>query len=260
MRPAGISGWYGYFNDYAERVGKIKEAGLDGIMLWWEDEGGATPHGRREMVSLARETGLEIFNAHVAGTHENMIWCDDRGLREKHLFVIRDTICEIAEEDIFNLVIHLCESEDIPAPGLSLLKSIEYLLPFAEANRVTLSLENTWRADYLECVWDAFPGVKELGFCFDSSHAKLRGHFELLRDHFQILTALHLSDNDGREDRHWLPFDGEIDFEEKVFPYLLKTDVPLTMELIAPRKRYPKEAIFLREAKLRADKIRRGEG
>ena len=113
---------------------------------------------------------------------------------------------------------------------------------------MTLSLENTWRADYLEYVWQAFPGVKELGFCFDSSHANLKDQFYLLEDHGNRLSALHLSDNDGSADQHRLPFDGKIDFEKKVLPFLTKNDIPFTMELIADRKQYPDEEEFLRIA------------
>ena len=254
-KKTGIFSWYGYYNDYAERLERIRNAGFDGLMLWWEDDMGEAPYHRREMAAMARRAGLDIFNAHIANIHENFIWCDDRALREKHLFLIRDTILEIAEEGIFNLVIHLCESDDVPPPGKTLLNSVEYLLPFAEDNKVTLSMENTWRSDYLEAVWESFPGVACLGFCFDSSHANLRRQFDLLADHYDKLTALHLSDNDGAKDRHWPPFDGEIDYKTLVTPYLRETDVPYTMELVADRERYPEEEGFLAVAAERITRL-----
>lgn len=253
-KKTGIFHWYGYFTEFERRLELIQKAGFDGLMLWWEDEIGTSPHSRRELVRLTREAGLDIFNVHIAGIDNNFIWSEDRSKREKHLFLIRDTICEIADEGLFNLVIHLCESDDVPAPGTHLLRSIEYLLPFAEDNKVTLSLENTWRSDYLETVWEEFRGAG-LGFCFDSSHANLRKQFDLLKNHWDKLTALHLSDNDGEMDRHWPPFDGVIDFENLVTPYLKRTDVPYTMELIADTKRYPCEESFLKLAKERIDRL-----
>lgn len=253
-KKTGIFSWYGYYTDYRRRIEAVKNAGFDGLMLWWEDEYGEYPCTRKEQVRLARENELEIFNIHIADIDHNFIWHEDRSMREKHLFLIRDTICEIADEGLHNLVIHLCESQDVPEPGAPLLRSIEYLLPFAQDNKVTLSLENTWRADYLEAVWQEFPN-EGLGFCFDTSHANLRHHFDLLRNHYDLLTALHLSDNDGIEDRHWPPFDGVIDYKTLVTSYLKQTDVPYTMELIADRKRYPSETDFLRIAKERIDRL-----
>ena len=120
---------------------------------------------------------------------------------------------------------------------------------------MTLSLENTWRADYLTHVWEAFPGVKELGFCFDTSHANLRDQFYLLEKYGDRLSALHISDNDGSGDQHRPPFDGNIDFSNKVLPFLKGNDTPFTMELIADRKQYPDEEDFLRVAYERITKL-----
>lgn len=253
-KKTGVFSWCGYYSDFARRLEYIRAAGFDGIMLWWEDDLSEWPYTAAQMVAMTRALGLEVFNAHIANIHENLIWSEDRVTREKHLFLIRDTIEEIAEEGLFNLVIHLCESGEVPPPGKALLSSIEYLLPYAAANKVTLSVENTWRSDYLEAVWAAFP-VKEIGFCFDSSHAALRNQFDLLKNHHKKLTALHLSDNDGRFDRHWLPFDGKIDYETRVTPYLKENDVPYTMELISDKTKYPDEAAFLKEAKVRVERL-----
>ena len=255
MKEKGIFAWYGYFNDYRGRVEKIKTAGFDGLMLWWEDEIGEWPISRFEMARRAEEAELKVFNIHMAGTDDNAIWSSDRATREHHLKAFYQTMEEISALGYHNLVMHLCEKGDVPAPGIDLLHSIEALLPVAEANKMTLSLENTWRADYLEYVWQAFPGVKELGFCFDSSHANLKDQFYLLEDHGNRLSALHLSDNDGSADQHRLPFDGKIDFEKKVLPFLTENDVPFTMELIADRKQYPDEKEFLSSAYQRVTEL-----
>ncbi len=253
-KKTGVFSWCGYLSDFGRRAEYIKEAGFDGLMLWWEDDTGDWPYTKKQMVEIARDLELEIFNSHIANIHENFIWSENRAQREKHLVTIRDTIEEIADQGIFNLVIHLCESDEVPPPGKALFDSIEYILPYAQANQVTLSLENTWRSDYLTAVWDAFPR-EGLGFCFDTSHAQLRDQFDLLKDHHHKLTALHLSDNDGEKDRHWLPFDGVIDFKTQVSPYLSKTTVPYTMELVSDKQKYPDERAYLREARRRLERL-----
>lgn len=248
MKKTGIFAWYGYFTDYRKRLEMIKEAGFDGIMLWWEDEEGDWPIPRREMERFARDCELTVFNFHMAAVNDNDIWNHSISVREGYLKPICKTMEEMADLGYTNLVMHLCERGDVPDPNDDLLRSIEYLLPYAEDNRMTLSLENTWRADYLEYVWNAFPGVKELGFCFDTSHANLKVQFYLLQKYQHLLTALHLSDNDGTGDQHRLPFDGNINFAQKVTPYLSGSDLPYTMELIADQSRYPDERTFLKTA------------
>lgn len=245
MKKTGIFAWYGYFTDYRKRLEMIKDAGFDGIMLWWEDEEGDWPISRQDMVRCARDWDLTIFNFHMAAISDNDIWNTSIRVREGYLKPICKTMEEMADLGYTNLVMHLCERGDVPDPNVDLLRSIEYLLPYAEDNRITLSLENTWRADYPEYVWNAFPGVKELGFCFDTSHANLKDQFYLLQKYQHLLTALHLSDNDGTADQHRPPFDGNIDFAQKVTPYLKGSELPYTMELIADQNRYPEEKTFL---------------
>lgn len=248
MRKTGVFSWYGYYADYRQRIEKIKNAGFDGIMIWWEDESGDWPISRFEMAERAKELELELFNIHMAGTDDNAIWNESKETRERHLIPICKTMEEIADIGCFNLVLHLCERGDVPDPSIHLLHSIERLLPCAEANNITLSLENTWRADYCTYVWNAFPGVKELGFCFDTSHANLKDQFYLLEQYGDRLSALHIADNDTTADQHRIPFDGNIDFREKVLPFLTDNDLPFTMELIADRKMYPEENAFLQKA------------
>ena len=138
MKEKGIFAWYGYFNDYRSRVEKIKTAGFDGLMLWWEDEIGDWPISRFEMARRAEEAELKVFNIHMAGIDDNAIWRSDRSTREHHLKSFYQTSEEIATLSYHNLVMHLCERGDVPAPGIDLLHSMEALLPVAEANKMTL--------------------------------------------------------------------------------------------------------------------------
>lgn len=248
MKKTGVFAWYGYYTDYNKRIENIKQAGFDGVMLWWEDETGDWPISRFEMLDRAKQLDLEIFNFHMAAINDNDIWNTSIRVRESYLKPICRTMEEMADLGYFNLVMHLCERGDVPDPNVELLRSIEYLLPYAEDNHITLSLENTWRADYPEYVWNAFPGVAELGFCFDTSHANLKDQFYLLTKYIHLLTALHISDNDGSADQHRPPFDGNINFSQKVTPYLIGNDIPYTMELIADQQRYPEETTFLNTA------------
>ena len=97
--------------------------------------------------------------------------------------------------------------------------------------------------------------IRKIGIDIDNTLSSLDVVLEAMAKHYDKLTALHLSDNDGVKDRHWVPFDGEIDFASRVTPYLKKTDVPYTMELVCDKEKYPEEAAFLKVAKERTDRL-----
>ena len=238
----GIYTWFGFFEPFETRLQEISAAGFDGVTLWWEDEGGDAPCPRRRMKTLAESYGLQVYNAHMAGLDSDELYSDSVSARRQHIDSVKQTIEEMADEGLHHLVLHVCERIDGPPPGALLLGGVEELLQCAESNRTLLSFENTWRADYLDAIFREFPSPFT-GFCYDSSHAQLRHHESLLADWGKLLTACHLSDNDLVEDRHYLPFDGQIDFAP-LLPPLLAADMPYTLEVIADRSRYHDGAEF----------------
>lgn len=77
-----------------------------------------------------------------------------------------------------------------------------------------------------------------VGICLDTNHLNLRWDLaQAVRDVGPRLMALHISDNDGSEERHWLPFEGVIDWP--AFCSALKEagyDGPLMYEVAAADK------------------------
>ena len=52
------------------------------------------------------------------------------------------------------------------------------------------------------------------GVCLDSNHANLNGDLvDAVRKLGNRIITLHISDNDGKDERHWLPFEGVIDWK-----------------------------------------------
>lgn len=238
----GIFSWYGFFEAFEKRMEHIAAAGFDGVTLWWEDEEGEWPLSRRKQKQAAASCGLKVFNVHMAGLDSDLIWSESNDARLSYLRRVMTTLEEMADDGLHQLVIHLCESEDIPAPGAQLLRSMETLVRAAEENHSVLSVENTWRADYLDAVFQEF-NVKQVGFCYDTSHGQLRGHESLLQRWGERLDCCHLSDNDLEEDCHWLPGDGAIDFAPLLIP-LLEAEMPYTLEVVADRSRYDDSAVY----------------
>jgi len=61
---------------------------------------------------------------------------------------------------------------------------------------------------------ERFP-PENVGICLDTNHANLRWDLAaLVREVGDRLMIMHVSDNDGIEERHWLPFDGVIGWAE----------------------------------------------
>ncbi len=55
---------------------------------------------------------------------------------------------------------------------------------------------------------------ESVGLCLDTNHANLNWDLsQLIRDAGNRIMSIHVSDNDGREERHWLPFSGVIDWK-----------------------------------------------
>ena len=63
-----------------------------------------------------------------------------------------------------------------------------------------------------------------IGFCYDSSHDFVDGESkgEILDKWKNRLFSVHLSDNDGLCDRHWIPGKGHVDWD-RIIPIIKKT-------------------------------------
>jgi len=63
-----IYDWFGYELPIKERYRLIKEAGFDGVLLWWSNGFGRDYFGQNEYRNgpqIAREAGLFIENIHA---------------------------------------------------------------------------------------------------------------------------------------------------------------------------------------------------
>lgn len=76
-------------------------------------------------------------------------------------------------------------------------------------------------------------GSSRLRMCFDVGHAHLTGDLnESLRACADVVSYVHVHDNDGHEDTHWMPGDGTIDwqaFSRTVRD--LSLDTPMMLEI-----------------------------
>jgi len=101
-----------------------------------------------------------------------------------------------------------------PTAWDALRRSLDDLAPQALRHGVKIALENM-PDDNLDALQQAFDhlGPDVLGLCYDSGHGCVAGNgLERLEAHKARLVSLHLHDSDGKQDHHWPPMTGAVDW------------------------------------------------
>lgn len=200
----------GYDLPMEERFRLIKSAGFSVTSLYWSNE------HRHKWPEQARKIGLEIDHFHADIGEPNTIW--QEGIDgENYMKMLTDCVEDCKTHDVDILAIHLSNSQSPPPNELG-LNRIAKLVDFAEQKNVKLAFENLWKFEHLDAVFARF-NSPNVGFCYDIGHENLSQnlHYNCLDLHGDRLFCLHIQDNDGGEhDLHLLPFDGNINWREKM--------------------------------------------
>lgn len=212
--PLGIFSWFGWVMPLPERLALIKKAGFEAASLWWEDEIGSPGINRAHMPDLVRDAGLMLDNVHVPYDGIDDLWSEDAIRRERVVRKHLDWIDEFARYDIPLMVMHVLDRSYPPAPNQYGVECISRIVSAAEAAGVGVAIENTGEVSFIDYILSRIES-KSLGFCYDSSHDWLYSSNKgcILEKCGHRLLCTHLSDNDGIQDRHWLPGLGGVDWK-----------------------------------------------
>ena len=201
--------WFGYEIPYEERYRLIKEAGFDGVLLYWGKEYGNTEF--KHNPELARCAGLFVENIHTPFANINDLWLDNINGNEITDYLLQ-CVDDCHEYGIPTMIVHLTSGYNPPGPNELGLKRLKRIIERAEQRSVNVAIENLRIPEYLEYVFVQINSSR-LGFCFDSGHQNCyTKHTDLLSMYGDKLMAIHLHDNDESDDQHHLPFDGNIDW------------------------------------------------
>ncbi|MDX9870909.1 MAG: sugar phosphate isomerase/epimerase family protein [Clostridia bacterium] len=255
----GMFSWFGYILPLPERLRLIQQAGFASISLWWEDEYTPALIKKEHFAALVREAGLFFENIHAPFINTNDLWSADKAAREKAVQQYLTWLEDCAQYAIPLLVMHLTEGDEPPEANKYGLESMMALVRGAEERSVKIAVENTRRTNHVSFVLNEIPS-DYLGLCYDSSHARLcpdRGE-TLLNRFGQRLLATHLSDNDGKEDRHWVPGNGIINWNSLMNKFIMNNYTGyLTLEVAAdPEERKGPPEVFVQKAFQRLTGIR----
>lgn len=215
MIETGIYYWFGYQIENKERFKLIKESGFDNVFLWWGDEFTNYDENKNLLPEMARNAGLRVENVHAPFDKTNCIWT--QGINSEEI-VKRYSQCIIdcSQHNIPTVVIHLTNGDTPPPPTFLGLDRIKYLVELAEEKGVNIALENLRKPEYLQFVFSNIQSNR-LGFCYDSGHENCYSKgTDLLSTYGDKLMALHLHDNDGTDDQHRIPGEGNINWDSIV--------------------------------------------
>lgn len=136
-----------------------------------------------------------------------------------------------------------------------LLEGVKKVEDTARELGICIAMENHYIPENdksaLETVFEAFD-ADFIGFTFDPGHALISGNTDwILRTCGSRLRILHLNDNDGKGDRHWLPFDpeGKADWP-RIMRFIAESpyDKPLQLEINLNLDRYGDHDTYLAKA------------
>ncbi|WP_242966395.1 sugar phosphate isomerase/epimerase [Clostridium sp. BSD9I1] len=260
----GIFSWFGYIMPFEERIKIIKESGFDAVSIWWEDEFQDTQNSivlkKDNIPEIISKYGLILENIHAPFTNTSDFWKGDLTTRKTLVNQHIGWIKECSKFNIPIMVMHVSELFKVEEPNHLGIECFLEIVRAAEVLGVKVAIENTDYNIFVDYILSNIDS-SNLGFCFDTSHNVIsKGEkINLLEKHGHRLFATHISDNDGLKDRHWIPYNGNIDWAtlKKDFPIDTYKGI-LGMELYTredEKKITPKE--FAEKAYFNIDKLKR---
>lgn len=209
MRNYTIVDWFGYNLSPRERMNAIKSVGFTGVILLWTDQ---FDSDYKDFPHYAMEAGLYVENTHAPYIEANTLW-QDNSIGDEYAKKLMTCIKDCAVYKIPTLVIHPTNGKTpLPVSNIG-IERLKRIIDKAENLNINVALENMESPQYLEYIFSNIQS-KRLGFCFDSGHHNLYSpNLDLLDLYGDKLMAVHLHDNDRKEDMHALPFAGSINWE-----------------------------------------------
>ena len=209
-----IYDWFGWHDlPVKERYRLIKDAGFDGVLMWWSEFFGRG-EDYRHASEIARRAGLFIENIHAPTMtadgirFDEHLWLgDEKG--DVAIECYLQCISDCAEFEIPTMVIHLPSDRVMHTP-LGLVR-MEKIAEKAERLGVNVALENIANLNNLTYMLEKIKSPR-VGFCYDvAHHERIYPEVDVLGMFSERMMALHLHDNFDRT-THRLPFDGTIDW------------------------------------------------
>ncbi len=207
----GISFYFGYEKEPAERAKLIKDAGFDNVITNADKRFNSQNGSIRRQVKIFKKAGLGLSSLHMQYRADFLHYFWEKGIMGEKLKkrLIKDV--NLASKYGFScVVVHL--DGNFSSLGKKRLLDV---LKVCEKKNIPLAIENIHNQPLFVKVFEEIdsPYMK---FCYDSGHNNVFDKdFDYLDRYAGKLIALHLHDNDGTADKHTLSrFNGAIDWDK----------------------------------------------
>ena len=188
--------------------------------------------------------GITLWSIHLPFTRKLDISVIDSAKRAENVAFIKSMMEYTGKMKPQRFVLHPSSEPIKPEEREQRIKncieSIGLLYPVAKKMGIKLCIENLPRtclgnnAEELLRIVAPYP---ELGICFDTNHFAQGNPADFVRIAGKRIATVHISDCDGIDERHWIPYEGVINWKD-VMTELQKVHYPgpYIFELRSPAK------------------------
>lgn len=177
----------------------------------------------KNVKKLADKYGIKLWTGHLPFNPFSQIDISDPETSEYAVSYFSDIIKQYADIGVNKVVIHPSgEPIDEKDRGIRMecaKKSLKKLAEFADSLDTVIAVENLPRT----CLGRDSKDIAELisvderlMVCFDTNHLLKENPLDFIKALGDKIITLHVSDYDFIDERHWLPGEGEINWQEMI--------------------------------------------
>lgn len=209
------------FTPDEEAFRKLSEAGIDAVEIsmekWHMDV--LDIHAVRK---YADTYGVELWSCHLPFYPFEVIdlSSEDAAVREHTLEYYRNLIAKWTAVGVTRFVVHPSGepiSAEVRGAHLAHTKdSLKKLADIAEAHGAIIAVEDLPRsclANTADELLEIISADGRLKVCFDVNHLLQGSHEEFIEKLGDRIITLHISDYDFKDEKHWLPGEGDIHWQ-----------------------------------------------
>lgn len=238
--------WYPGTEELTEAIPALADQGVTAVEI-----GVSTPEcfGRgdsghlRKLLDVLSSSGIRVHSVHTPfGPNYDVSDLDD-SVHERGVDALIDSIELASVMDADKVIVHASDvvNEDRTHRMERARGVLREMAAVASESGIVLALENL-PPHYLGHTPDEILALLDgtdrgsVGVCFDSGHANLSGHFaEFASAMLPLAVTTHLHDNNGAEDEHLFPGDGNIDWHGFASTYrILECKASIMLECKPP--------------------------
>ena len=183
-----------------------------------------SPQQVHETLEALRASGLELWSVHSPFGNGLDLSSPDEQVRGRTLAALRCAFELAADLGCKAVVVHPSAEPIVPEERGDRLnrarRSLEKVVAMAQESSIPGAMEplpRTCLANTADEVAALLDGLPEgwLGICLDVNHANVgQDLVSFIRRFNSRIITLHISDNDGVDEKHWLPGEGVINWAE----------------------------------------------